>query len=1263
MSIMDPRDENLAELIETVREVQVFIGRNPHRRQVAILDEVGLLDGLKECINNVPEVWVVGDQFHGKSTLVNRLIGFNVMPAGERDRREHAFITCRPTKFTTERRLLYTGPPLIEMKYYNLKAENVRNVHKLETARFKQADVRDSREEPVFIPSDDGVLSLHEKITALHDPKLVIAWVGKFFPNSDSSPSIDLNADHMDRLTIYVKFILPDDYPAFKWQYMSFVDVPGLFIDHPTDLVMPKLFDAIFDFAVRDVGEDSGNRNKCIVEAIASDFQDIHDRKGRLGGLLSVHRVFTKFDMLDHPELQQQRRKLQDSLQNKATRARGTTFMVGHLNKSDCYARQESARPEWTLAEENREDFEGVKFGLDILTQTLVSKLKVDLVKFKADIQKFTPQILLFLSKKQTLDFFMYPFLYQFYEKFVSVPGPLTPQNAIECRRNEAFKDGFVPGLNALSCFYIRLCRLLRYTLEDNIAPVMRPPKPVNDRESQNSLVGVETFEKVLNEITDAALPKLAELRETKMLKTRGFIEEQCKALERLCDGSAIILLDECELIEEVSGQLSTKSVTCTPLIDSLFKYCRDDVSKNVLQKDVRIASVCTLFWERHNSESLVDTNGVSSPVKNSSDPSYSAFRAPLISFTETVKEYLKKTLNQAFDVIISSLQRPDHHEPLPAYELLCKFIKTASVRSLFSADVEKGYGTRLCLDRAKVGLNSEWPSARWDEDVPTQVVYNDIERFLVKEFSTDPVLSREDEVNLTLVQASLQQIKKLKQESERRYGVLRHWACSEQMAGLKTLMTVVEQHSGQRITSGMSALFESAKVERSQSEKSTPIYFSEKFQENVKLISVGNKDSVHWRHSQEGGYCGSETLDDPRLLYLIRLVCDVGSLPNQQSVTVRHVYKSLPEIAHFHQQSQMRLKFPDLGRRNICSLMQDASFKKGSEYFRAYFMDKACGHLHDFFIEVGSLVREAQPDDQRLFAEELQRFFDKDHAGRNEEILKVSNDCSLVGVSASFGEEDFLKEAAKVLLDQSVVCSIETQIRASGLRSDGHLRLEMKPWLDQAMEACNCQRVEDTQQIILASASLERAKDAMKQPNLKFLKDLCTPGHALRLKFDSLCDEWEEKNENKPMMVSQKAQMAVVCFLTEQHVKKQFKSVIKEIRDVADDFFKGLGLMIHPDFLRQHSGVGWFTHHIQPIIGDETGYIIKYVQSSVSNRRGDEFLQSKLDIFFRNQLEHHEIQGPVMCRLKELINKFRARAAAAEAAAKAAAMNMDSSR
>ena len=1233
-SMDNAKDENLAELLETVRDVQKFIGRN--HLSVGIFNEAGLLDGLKECIDNVPEVWVVGDQCHGKSTLVNRLIGFPVMPAGQRDRREHAMMTCRPTKFTTERRMGHTGSPQIELKYYNLKAEKA-DRHKVTTAKFT-VDVKDSEEGPDFIPSDGKSTSLHEQMTQLHDRNLVVAWAGKAFPDSSSSPSIFVNADHMDRLTIYVKLILPDNYQAFKWQYMSFVDVPGLFIEDTDDSILPKLFDAIFDFAVRDVGEESRHRNKCIVEAISSDFQDIHDRKGRLGGLLSVHRVFTKFDILDHPELQQQRRKLQDTLHSRATRARGTTFMVGHLNKKDWfdYQEKESARPEWTLAEENREDFEGVRFGLDILTKTLVDKLKVDLVRFKSEIQRYTPQILQFLSKKQTLDFFMYPFLYQFYKKFASVSGNLTPSNAIECGQVDAFQDGFQPGINALSCFYIRLCRLLRFTVEDSIIPVMRPT-PANDRDARN-IMGVETFERVFNAITEAALPKLAELRETKMIRTREFIEKRCEALERLCDNSSMILLDECELIEEESGQLSMKSVPCTPLIDSLFKYCRDDVSRNVLQKDVRIASVSALFWERHNSKSLSDANGVPTPGTNSSD--HSAFRTPLISFTETVKEFLHKTLGQAFDVITSSLQRPEHHEPLPAYEILCKFIKTATLRSLFGVGVEKGYATRLCLDRAKVGFNAEWPNTRWNEDVPTQVVYNDIERFLVKEFSTDPVLSPEDEVTLTRVQACLQQIKNLQQEAERRYGVLRHWICSEQMAALETLMSVVEQHSGQRISSSTSALFESAQVELSQSE-STPIYFSEKFQGNVKHISVGNKDSVHWLNSQEGGYSGSETLSDARLLYLIRLVCDGGSLPDQHSVTVRHVYKSLPEIAHFHQQSQMLSKFPNLGRRNICSLLQDASFKKGSEYFRAYFLDKACGHLHDFFIEVGTLVREAQPDDQRLFAEELRRFFEMENGGRNEEILKVSNECSLVGVSASFGEEDFLKEAAKVLLDQSVVCAIETQIRASGLRSDGHLRLEMKPWLDQALKACKCQRLEDTQQIILASASLEKAKDALKDPKLQFLKDLCTPGHALRLKFDSLCDEW---GETKPMMASQKAQMAVVCFLTEEHVKNQFKAVIKEIRDVTNDFFKGLGLLIHPDYLRQESGVGWFTHHIQPLIGDENGYIPSYVQGSASNGRGDEYLRSKLDDFFRQQLDHHEMQGPIMCQLKELINTFRAR-------------------
>lgn len=211
--------------------------------------------------------------------------------------------------------------------------------------------------------------------------------------------------------------------------------------------------------------------------------------------------------------------------------------------------------------------------------------------------------------------------------------------------------------------------------------------------------------------------------------------------------------------------------------------------------------------------------------------------------------------------------------------------------------------------------------------------------------------------------------------------------------------------------------------------------------------------------------------------------------------------------------------------------------------------------------------------------------------------------------------------------------------IRSSGLRSDGQLRQSLEEWRERALTLCNFQSVEDTQQIILAAASIERARFALNHEKFIFFKHLCTPGHELRQKFDELCDNWV-RTAGCPMMASQKAQMAVVCFLVEEHAKKQFKHVIGSIRRVSQEFFLGLEVLIRSQHV-QEAGDGvngcWYNNLLQPMINK----LFSYTPDAPFVPRSEEFNRKQLDHFFGQVLSDHQKQGFESCKPNDLISDF----------------------
>jgi hypothetical protein len=453
-------------------------------------------------------------------------------------------------------------------------------------------------------------------------------------------------------------------------------------------------------------------------------------------------------------------------------------------------------------------------------------------------------------------------------------------------------------------------------------------------------------------------------------------------------------------------------------------------------------------------------------------------------------------------------------------------------------------------------------------------------------------------------------------------------------MEHAKSQILEVKQESEKTLDVGLSQLFQTVLIDQPKSGEGA-LFFSKQLQASIMHIAVGDKDEVYWLKVNEGGYNGAETITDSRILYLIRLVYD--SIDDKSRSTKRmpsfyHVYKSLHEVVQFHRQSEMRKRIP-FGKQNIETIMQDEEFKKGNQYFRAHFMDKASSALSDYFKEIARLIREAQPEDQRLFSSELDDFFFVQHGDRSERIRKESNECSLFGVSASFVENGFLREASKVLLDEIIVCSVETQIRASGLRHDGYLHLNLQPWKQRALTLCQVESVRDTQQIRMSAASIERARKALNHDKLQFLKQLCTQGHELRRRFDTLCEEWESKAKC-PMLPSQKAQMAVVCFLTELNAQNQFQAAIKDIEEVSEAFFEGTKRL-----MQRNMDVGqgcWYTHQVYPYIQKMLNYP---TSSSVSTMPA--VLRGELDKLFAKLQPLHEEQALNACKMEELIINF----------------------
>jgi hypothetical protein len=236
----------------------------------------------------------------------------------------------------------------------------------------------------------------------------------------------------------------------------------------------------------------------------------------------------------------------------------------------------------------------------------------------------------------------------------------------------------------------------------------------------------------------------------------------------------------------------------------------------------------------------------------------------------------------------------------------------------------------------------------------------------------------------------------------------------------------------------------------------------------------------------------------------------------------------------------------------------------------------------------------------------------------------------------ASFSEKDFLGEAAKLLFEQVIVCSVETQIRASGLRSDGQLPKDLKPWRDEALKLCEFKSIEDTQQIILAAASIERARNALTQENLKFFKHICTPDHELRQKFDELCGEWEN-SAGCHMMASQKAQMAVFCFLVEENAKAQFRAAVSDIRRVSQEFFKDLTVIIRELYCQEEGQGCWYSNVMEPLLKQ----LERYHPDAQHVPQSEEFNRKQIGSFFGKVLDFHQRQCLESCNLNELIIDF----------------------
>jgi hypothetical protein len=1213
--------EILHETIQRVRQVQKLLGvrlsiGNPGNEDE--LKETSVRDELDTLIKNIPEVWVVGEQSAGKSTLVNCLIGFSIMPSDSTiGRTEQAMITCRPTRFTTVRKKGHLGPPRIELKFYDLKAERSK-VDELNTCKY---DAEESSHtmlfKSLFKPLDPKGISLHDRLRQLHDPQSVIDWASARY--DDESRSASLDVQDIEKLTVTIDLILPADVSSTsdqkRLEYVSFVDIPGLMLGTGTNLrfdrILSRLFNEIFEFAKRDACDEKFKQNKCMIETIPCNKDDMTNSfTGGQEEAFPGHRVFTKFDDLEVEERRHQRFNLRSALQISCT---GSMFVVGHLNDEEHWeGYQRGDRPRWTLEDDFQEEFDkhDVQFGLYSLMNVVFPQLKQKVIQFSQSIRAKRANISEALTKKQTLNFAMYPYMSQFYDQFSETTLRPVGIDKIETSKlSKLTTYGLPAGKEACDYFFVRMCQLLRVAGEDALPEEGATPLQ---------------FHKYLNYCTRiAAIPRLEDIRIKRMLPVEIFIDKTVKSLNQRCNNSIMILRTSCELIE--TSELSITDVPCAPFMESLFQYCQDDVSKNVLQKDVRILEVCQSFWKLKNQHSYSSERP---HLRSEPRDQSSAFRTPLTSFARSMLEAFQKNLSLAFDAIGESLKKQ-----LPVYQHLCTCFKNVTLHALFDDD-QNGYWNDLALTTDKLADTQKgWPARFWTTQcLPSpELSYNDIERFLTKEFSVDPVLSEEEQKTQAEVEKCSKALHAMKQEADKRLSVLQHFASSEPLKKAGIQITSLERGSGQRISSAWVQFLDAARVKCPPAE-SEPLFLSKKLHANIMRISVGNEDEIYWTKT-DGGYAGSETLEVPRLLYLIRLVCEgADSQP-----TVHNVYKSLPELSHFYQRSQMLQKRPDFGRRNMYALLQDEAFKKGSQYFRLDFLKNASTFLSDFFVEIGRLILEAQPDEKLLFIEEVEDFLLKQHEARSENIRKESIECSLAGVSASLSQDNFLGEASKLLFEQALVCSVETQIRVSGLRSDGQLLKDMKSWRDKALELCEFNGVEDTQQIVMAAASIERAKNALStRESFAFFKHICTKDHELRQKFDSLCDGWEGR-AGCPMLASQKAQMAVVCFIIEENANAKFKAAVARINRTSLEFFNHLTVIIRERFLQEEGQGCWYRSVMEPVLAKSR----RFQPDEPFVPMSEEFTHRQLGLFFGNVAECHQKQCANSCNLNELISEF----------------------
>jgi hypothetical protein len=239
--------------------------------------------------------------------------------------------------------------------------------------------------------------------------------------------------------------------------------------------------------------------------------------------------------------------------------------------------------------------------------------------------------------------------------------------------------------------------------------------------------------------------------------------------------------------------------------------------------------------------------------------------------------------------------------------------------------------------------------------------------------------------------------------------------------------------------------------------------------------------------------------------------------------------------------------------------------------------------------------------------------------------------------VSASLSQDNFLGEASKLLFEQAIVCGVETQIRVSELRSDGQLFKDMEALRDQALTLCKFNCVEDTQQIVMAAASIERAKNALLYlESFAFLKHMCTKDHELRQKFDSLCAGWEIR-AGCSMLASQKAQMAVVCFIIEENAKRKFKEAVARINRVSTEFFTHLTVTIRERFEQEEGQGSWYRSAMEPVLAKLRAY-----QPDAHNvPKSEEFTHRQLGLFFAHVAECHQRECANSCNLNELIIQF----------------------